>query len=59
MRDMTLHPVRRRPWARGMSSAAMKNYEVIIRNTVGDLVNGLKQRINQTIDISEWMTYFG
>ena len=42
-----------------MSTAAMKYYETLIRNTVYDLVNGLKQRANQTVDVSEWMTYFG
>ncbi|EKM54122.1 uncharacterized protein PHACADRAFT_257741 [Phanerochaete carnosa HHB-10118-sp] len=59
MRDQALHAVRRRPWARGMSSAAMKYYEELIQNTLGDLVASLKQRMNNPLDISEWMTFFG
>ena len=59
MRDMALHTARRKPWSRGMNSAAIKYYEVLIRNTIVDLVNGLKQREGKTVDISEWMTYFG
>ena len=59
MRDQALHAVRRRPWARGMNSAAMKYYEDLIRSTAGDLITGLKQRVNKPVDISEWMTFFG
>ena len=59
IRDQTLHSVRRRPWARGMNSAAMKYYEELVEETVGDLMTSLKQRTTKAIDFSEWMTYFG
>nr|AAX81445.1 high nitrogen upregulated cytochrome P450 monooxygenase 1 [Phanerodontia chrysosporium] len=59
MRDQALHAIRRRPWARGMNTAAMKYYEELIRNTLSDLIVGLKQRTNRPIDISEWTNYFG
>lgn len=59
LRDMALHTVRRRPWARGMNSASMKYYEELVRSTVGDLLTGLRQREGETVDISRWMTFFG
>lgn len=59
LRDPALHVVRRRPWARGMNSASMKYYEELIRSTVGDLLSSLRQRTNDTVDISAWMTFFG
>ena len=42
-----------------MSSASMKYYEELIHSTVGDLVTAFKQRINETVDLSTWMTFFG
>ena len=59
LRDEAVHAVRRRPWARGMNSAAMKYYEELIRSTVGDLVTGLKHRTGKPLDISQWFTFFG
>lgn len=56
---MTVHAVRRRPWARGMNSAAMKYYEGMIKNTVSELVAALRKREGEKLDISTWMTYFG
>lgn len=59
MRDPVLHVARRRPWARGMNNAAMKHYEELLRETVGDLVRAFKSRENEVVDVSTWMTYFG
>ena len=59
LRDTALHTVRRKPWARGMNSAAMKHYESLIRSTVQDLLDALYKRVGQKIDISAWMTAYG
>lgn len=59
LRDMSLHTVRRRPWAKGMNSTAMKHYEGLIRSTVDDLLAALHEREGQRLDISAWMTFFG
>ncbi|KAJ3554506.1 hypothetical protein NM688_g3073 [Phlebia brevispora] len=59
LRDMTVHTSRRRPWARGMNSTAMKYYEGLIKSTVDDLLAGLHKRGGQKLDISAWMTFFG
>ena len=42
-----------------MNSASIKYYEELIRNTVGDLVSGLKEHADDTVDIANWMTFFG
>ena len=59
MRDVVEHTARRRLWSRGMNSTAMKYYEVLIRQTVTDLIIGFEQHGKEAIDISRWMTYFG
>ena len=59
LRDLKEHPRRRRLWARGTNSAAMKIYEGLIQGCVDDICNGFKARVGQTIDIAEWMTFFG
>ena len=58
IRNMAEHTPRRKLWARGMNSAAMKYYEELILATAADLVNALEQRAGQRVDISDWMTYF-
>jgi cytochrome P450 len=59
LRDQALHTARRRPWARGMNSASMKYYEELAKSTVSDLITAFSQREGETIDISQWMTFFG
>ncbi|EKM50334.1 uncharacterized protein PHACADRAFT_264951 [Phanerochaete carnosa HHB-10118-sp] len=59
LRDMALHTVRRRPWARAMNSASTKYYEELIRKTVSDLISGLNERVDRPVDIAEWMSLFG
>ena len=61
IRDPALHTVRRRPWARGMGTAAMKHYEALIGRTVGDLTQAFKEKAacGEVVDLSRWMTFFG
>ena len=59
LRDPALHAIRRRPWSKGMNSASMKYYEELLRTTIGDLTDAFKQRTNEVVDLSAWMTFFG
>lgn len=61
LRDQALHTVRRRPWARGMSSASMKYYEGLVHTVVEDFVDSLSQRAarGEVIDFTEWANFFG
>lgn len=59
LRDTAQHAARRKPWARGMNSAAMKHYENLIRSTVRDLLGALHKREGEKIDIAAWMTAYG
>ncbi|KAJ3551693.1 hypothetical protein NM688_g4557 [Phlebia brevispora] len=59
MRDFQAHALRRKPWNKAMSIAAVKDYNVIILNKTQELLESLSQRSGQTLDISAWMSYFG
>lgn len=59
MRDLNEHPARRRLWARGTNTAAMKYYETLVQGCIEDIVTSFKARIQETIDMTEWMTFFG
>lgn len=59
IRDPALHAVRRRPWARAMNSASTQYFEELIQHTVSDLTGGLKERAGESIDLTEWMSFFG
>ncbi|THH00159.1 hypothetical protein EW026_g2323 [Hermanssonia centrifuga] len=59
LRDPALHTIRRKPWARGMNSTAMKYYEDLVRSQVGELARAFHQREGEKVDISAWMTFFG
>ena len=51
--------MRRRPWARGMSSTSMKYYEELVNHVVKELVTAFNQRVGEVVDFTEWATYFG
>ncbi|KAJ3538505.1 hypothetical protein NM688_g6512 [Phlebia brevispora] len=57
--DPVEHAARRRTWNRAMNSAALKDYEDIVKSKVNELMECLAQRQSQVIDISDWMSYFG
>ncbi|THG98784.1 hypothetical protein EW026_g3461 [Hermanssonia centrifuga] len=57
IRDPSLHAARRKPWARGMNSTAMKYYEDVIREETTTLLRVLRERKSEKTDISEWMSF--
>jgi cytochrome P450 len=55
----------RKPWNRAFSSAALKDYEVIVakrtRQLIGcldDLVHGSSRKKGAVLDIGAWLSYF-
>ncbi|KAH9035153.1 high nitrogen upregulated cytochrome P450 monooxygenase 2 [Lactarius deliciosus] len=64
-RDPILHMHQRRPWNRAFSSAAVKEYEIIvakrIRQLVGcleDMIHRSDQKANALVDMTEWLNFF-
>ena len=55
----------RKPWNRAFSSAAMKEYEIIVAKRVRQLVGCLEDRIEKldekasaVVDMTQWLKYF-
>jgi len=57
-RDLAVHAQKRRRWNRAFNSAALKDYEEIIREKSKEFVESLGNRLEQEIDLNEWMGYF-
>ncbi len=64
-RDPILHMHQRKPWNRGFSSAAMKEYEIMVETRVRQLVGCLEDMIqrsdekaNAVVDMTRWSKYF-
>jgi len=64
-RDPILHMHQRKPWNRGFSSAAMKEYEIMvakrIRQLVGcleDMIQRSDEKANAVVDMTLWSKYF-
>ncbi|KAI0298930.1 high nitrogen upregulated cytochrome P450 monooxygenase 2 [Russula brevipes] len=64
-RDPIKHMRQRKPWNRAFSSAALKDYEVIVakraRQLIGcldDLARGSSRKEGTVLDIGAWMNYF-
>ncbi|KAK7452694.1 hypothetical protein VKT23_012095 [Stygiomarasmius scandens] len=57
-RDLAVHAQKRRRWNRAFNSAALKDYEEIIREKSKEFVESLGNRLKQEIDLNEWMGYF-
>lgn len=65
IRDPLYHAERRQNWARGFTSAAIKQYEVILISRCRQLVECLEDHIRAagemataTVDAGAWMSYF-
>ena len=56
-RDPTEHARRRRPWTRAFSTAALKEYEPIIRKRITQLGEAIASE-KGTTDLSRWFSYF-
>ena len=59
IRDLAHHHERRRLWTRAMNSTNMKHYEDPLRNCLNDFVTSLSERQGETVDLTEWVTFFG
>jgi cytochrome P450 len=64
-RDPILHMQQRKPWNRAFSSAAMKEYEIIVAKRIRQLVGCLEDKIqrsdyktNAVLDMTQWFKYF-
>jgi cytochrome P450 len=63
--DPISHIEQRKPWNRAFSSAAVKEYELIlasrVRQLVGcleDMVESSGEKANAVVDMTRWMRYF-
>ena len=64
-RDPAIHMQQRKPWNRAFSSAAIKEYEVIVakrtRQLIGcleNLVSGSDRKEGVVSDVATWLNYF-
>lgn len=59
-RDFVPHAVRRKPWTRALNTSAIKDYEADVHDKVKQLVDtlGAKAKKGETVDISDWMSFF-
>jgi cytochrome P450 len=58
LRDPEEHSRRRRIWNRAFSASALKEYDVVIRNRLAQLVEILDDSSGKSIDLSQWMGRF-
>lgn len=60
MRDWSAHAVRRKPWTRSMSIAAVKGYEALLVQKIHELLEHLEEKAKkrEVVDISTWMSLF-
>lgn len=55
LRDPDVHSARRRIWNRAFSATALKEYEVVVRNRLTQLVEILTDNSGQSMDLSKWI----
>jgi cytochrome P450 len=55
----------RKPWNRAFSSAAMKEYEIIVAKRVrqlvgclGELIERSDEKTSAVVDVARWLKYF-
>ena len=63
--DPILHAQQRKPWNHAFSSAAMKEYEIIVAKRVRQLVGCLEDIIERSdekakavVDMTQWLKFF-
>jgi cytochrome P450 len=57
LRDKHEHAIRRRPWTKAFSTAALKGYEDLITNRCVQLVDVLAHQVG-VVDLSKWLSFF-
>ncbi|KAJ7116435.1 cytochrome P450 [Mycena epipterygia] len=55
LRDPEVHSARRRIWNRAFSASALKEYDVVVRNRLAQLVEILTDNSGQSMDLSKWI----
>lgn len=58
LRDSVVHAKRRRPWNRGMSTGALKEYEPILAARVTQLLEMITREKDKVVDLTECFKYF-
>lgn len=53
-----MHAQRRMPWNRGLSTAALKDYEYMLEERISQLVNSLLESKGNPIDLGLRVKYF-
>lgn len=56
--DNDAHSKRRRIWERALTPNAIKSYEPILQERLGQFINGMTIRRGQPVDIAEWFGFF-
>ena len=58
--DKQEHTRRRRPWAKGFSTSALKGYEsLVIKRTLQLVEVLLSKNLKEAVDLSTWITFYG
>ena len=55
--DLAAYAQRRKPWNRGVSTAAFKDYEDILRSLLRDVVITFEKRQGESVNLAAWMLY--
>ena len=53
-----MHSKRRQPWTRGMSTAALKEYEPTLAERVAQFADTLVKSEGKTVDLEEMIRFF-
>ncbi|KAH8103043.1 cytochrome P450 [Cristinia sonorae] len=57
-RDPAKHAQRRKPWLRGLNTAAMKHYEPVLAARITQLSDILLRKRSEPIDLTQFITHF-
>ncbi|KAJ7650724.1 cytochrome P450 [Roridomyces roridus] len=58
LRDPEEHQRRRRIWHRAFSASALKEYDLVVRNRLSQLVEILVDNSGKSMDLTQWMGHF-
>jgi cytochrome P450 len=58
LRNPEEHSRRRRIWNRAFTASALKEYDLVVRNRLAQLVEILTDSSGQSVDLSLWMGRF-
>ncbi|KAL4254974.1 Cytochrome P450 superfamily protein [Abortiporus biennis] len=58
IKDLNFHASRRKNWTKAMNSQALKEYSEIVQAKTEELMEALKARQGETLNISQWLGFF-